>query len=67
MQQHVLWVSNPSSKQIANRTDRKYVLFSQSGSLESLVGLFKVFPHFLDVFKDRKKNPVLFHRIFVSS
>lgn len=40
MQQHVLQVSNLSSKQIANHTDRKYVLFSQSSSLESLAGLF---------------------------
>lgn len=47
MQQHVLWVSSPSSKHTANRTDRKYVLFSQSTGLESLAGLFKVFPQSL--------------------
>lgn len=32
-------VSNSSSKQIANRTDRKYALFAQRSSLESLAGL----------------------------
>lgn len=54
MQQHVLRVSSTSSKQIANRTDRKYVLFSRSSGLESLAGLFKVFPQSLDVFKTEK-------------
>lgn len=60
MQQHVLRVSNPSSKQIANHTDRKYVLFSQSSSFESLAGLF----HTPTFFKEWKK--FLFGHIFVS-
>lgn len=42
MHQHVHRVRNSSSKQIANRTGRKYALFSRGSGLESLTGLFSV-------------------------
>lgn len=55
MREHVLQVSSPSSKQTANRTCRKYVLYSQGTALRSLAGLFKVFPQ-AQVLEREKKS-----------
>lgn len=59
MQQHVPRVSNPSSKQIANHTDRKYVLFL-SGQQPRITGWpvqsVSTLPRFL---KEEKKKSYL--------
>lgn len=47
MQEHVRRALGPSSKHTANRTDRKYVLRSQTVAAESVPGLFQsVSTHF---------------------